>query len=711
MRRVAFLVFALLIFCAAPGWSQGYERKVEVSWDFTTATDPLGWTTDYPSINLHLSNGALIFPAREVEPTLFGPSISVSVAPLQVMEVVMSSETTGRIRLVWADEFEGWHGDELTILGDGSFHHYYVPINTSSATTICRLAMDVLSAGTTVAIKSIALVTLVPSAGPPVSPLWQFDTDGDFKGWIPYGYSGVVDMAVSGGRLRIKTYANTTLLSPPAAISTQMEWFSLFGKVEETTLESPFILFNLVNTADNAASPKVCVYLIPDGADHVYNRNFGEGRWDWPTASAVSITLSENTTFAIERMQTSDAPQGRADVFVDALAPTTSLVRAGTPFQISCRVSDRGAGPVEQLSVQLTLPDDGSIRVISSPTVPATVQNGYPQVLAWTLVSSRAGNSPISVTAAAPAGGTSTASANILVNPSITPTKASYVPRPIPVSSKYDVGVYYMPSFALDSHWDSIRNFPDRRPVLGYYAEGAPQVIDWQIKWAVEHGIKFFALDWAWGVGGKITDAFFRAYFGSKYRSYMQFCINAGFDIRSLDEFLLVVKTWIEKYFTQPEYYKINGMPAVIIYDPWSLDTGLGGSSRQALNAARQLAADAGLGGIYFIGGISDPTLTDYGYDALSDYTLGGEGTSSPDESPYSLWVSGDSNLLGLCHCRQPYPLSDSDPGLDPRPGRTYAETLRMLTRTGSTASLFQEMLEAAKSRVDSGKTPPIVLV
>ena len=96
IHRVAFLVFALLIFCATPGWSQGYERRVEVSWDFSTATTAPGWITDYPSINLRLSNGALIFPAREVEPTLFSPSISVSVAPLQVMEVVMSSETTGR---------------------------------------------------------------------------------------------------------------------------------------------------------------------------------------------------------------------------------------------------------------------------------------------------------------------------------------------------------------------------------------------------------------------------------------------------------------------------------------------------------------------------------------------------------------------------------------------------------------------------------------
>jgi len=52
IHRVGFLVVAFLIFCAAPGWSQGYERKVELSWDFTTATTTLGWTTNGPSSSL-----------------------------------------------------------------------------------------------------------------------------------------------------------------------------------------------------------------------------------------------------------------------------------------------------------------------------------------------------------------------------------------------------------------------------------------------------------------------------------------------------------------------------------------------------------------------------------------------------------------------------------------------------------------------------------
>ena len=67
IHRVALLAFALLILCAATGWSQGYERRVEMSWDFTTATTTLGWYPDNgPLSNFGISNGALIFLDAEV---------------------------------------------------------------------------------------------------------------------------------------------------------------------------------------------------------------------------------------------------------------------------------------------------------------------------------------------------------------------------------------------------------------------------------------------------------------------------------------------------------------------------------------------------------------------------------------------------------------------------------------------------------------------
>ncbi len=722
IHQVAFLTVALLTIGAAPGWSQGYERKVEASWDFTAATTPLGWYPDNgPLRNFGIHNGALIFPTTEVAGVLFGPEISVPAAPLQLVEIEMSSATAAIGHFLWSYDpwacaacpptQTSWTGPPpFTIPGDGAFHHYYLPIDTSSAKTIYQLRLGLFRPGGTLAIRSITLVTLVPSADPPVSPLWQFDKDGDSKGWVPY--SGVFDMTVSEGRLRIKTYTDTTLLAPPAQVDYQTEWFSHFGSVT-STLESPWLIFNYVTDATSSAGTRYCVELIPDGRNHMYNQNVGGGGW-WGTPSSMSITLSENTTVAIERIQISDVPQGVADVFVDALGSATSLVRAGTPFQLSCRVSDRGAETVEQLSVKLNLPADGSVRVVSSPSVPKTVQNGHPQTLTWTLVSSKTGTVPISVTAAAPAGGTSTASADILVKAAIKPTTASYVPPPIPVSSNYDVGAYYFPGWSLDSHWDPIRNYPDHRPVLGYYAEGTPQVIDWQIKWAVEHGIKFFVVDTSWDSQGEwMAKRFFEAYFASRYRSSIQFSFLYGNSVASMstDEFLKVVQTWIDEYFTQPEYYKINGMPAVFVYDPWQLDSSLGGHTNRALSAARQLAANAGLGGIYFIASGSDPRWADYGYDALSDYNLGGAGASSQDESPYGQAVSGIQDTWDsvIDASRIPY-LIPTTPGLDIRPWRTFEDPW-MMVRTGSTAGLFQQMLQAAKDRIDSGKTLPVVLV
>jgi hypothetical protein len=206
IHRVALSVFALLVFCPA----QGNERRVDLSWDFTTATTPLGWYPYEPSSGFGLSNGALIFQATEQTWVLKSPSISVHAAPLQVIEIEMSSETTGRTWFGWCYDDGAWGGSELDMMGDGSFHDYYLPMDSSSATTIYQLAV-VPPAGSTIAIRYVALVTPVPSAAPPVPPLWQFDADGDTNAWVPY--SDVLDMTVTGDRLRLHalTYATAPI--------------------------------------------------------------------------------------------------------------------------------------------------------------------------------------------------------------------------------------------------------------------------------------------------------------------------------------------------------------------------------------------------------------------------------------------------------------------------------------------------------------------
>lgn len=735
--------FALLAFCSVAVScvcsAQGYRQDVIQSWNFATASTTLGWAPVVPLTNFGTQNGSLTFTATQQTYTICSGPFSFSTAPMQLVQIVMSSNTAGASKVFWAPQaaeqcsgFQGGDENDFTMVGDGAFHHYYLPINTSSASSIFQLRLDV-PPGATVSIQSIALVNLVAPSGPGVNPSWTFSADGDSLGWIPY--QGVVDMSVSGGSLRLASYANSTILAPVAQVTNQLEWFSLMGAVTQTTLQTPWIQFQFASSGNSGSTTSVYFPVIPDYAQHVYNTNVGGASGWYSTVSQLSIMVPETTTLAISQIQVTSAPQGQPDLALDACGPATPLIRAAAPFQISCRVSNRGAQPIQGVSATLSLPSDGSVSVVSSPSFPQSLANGYPQILTWSLLAQQPETIQISVSADSANGGSAQAATTMMVNPPVTPQSSPYVPPPVPVYSDYDVGIYYFPGWNLDSHWDPIRNFPERMPALGYYAEGAPQVLDWQIKWAVEHGVSFFAVDWSWyGQGmpttelGEQPNPFLQAYFASTYHDYIKYCIayagnSPTTNAESISDLLTITQAWINEYFSEPGYYMINGAPVVFVLDPGGLDSNLGGSAKQGLEAARQLAKAQGYNGIYFIAATNDvgfaseinetqlAQLFADGYDALSGYGSDRAGTDDPDESPYTLAVSGIGSLWDayISASTAPY-LIPTSPGFDLRPWATFDAPFS-LVRTGSTAALFQQMLQSAKTRMDSGKSPPILLV
>ncbi len=95
------------------------------------------------------------------------------------------------------------------------------------------------------------------------------------------------------------------------------------------------------------------------------------------------------------------------------------------------------------------------------------------------------------------------------------------IPAPRPISTApYQVGAYYFPGWPTLDKWKVLDAFPERTPLLGYYREGDPSVMDWQIKWAVEHGISFFAFDWYWDRGRRqLEHALHDGYFRARFRS------------------------------------------------------------------------------------------------------------------------------------------------------------------------------------------------
>ena len=75
-------------------------------------------------------------------------------------------------------------------------------------------------------------------------------------------------------------------------------------------------------------------------------------------------------------------------------------------------------------------------------------------------------------------------------------TPVDYVPPPQPVSTgDYLVGAFRCPLWSEETRggmaWSPIFDYPERKPVLGWYDEADPEVVDWEVKYALEHGISF----------------------------------------------------------------------------------------------------------------------------------------------------------------------------------------------------------------------------
>lgn len=188
------------------------------------------------------------------------------------------------------------------------------------------------------------------------------------------------------------------------------------------------------------------------------------------------------------------------------------------------------------------------------------------------------------------------------------------------MKQKYDVAAYIWPAYTGDEprtrmfwqegmgEWQSVKNavpkfeghdWP-RKPLWGYVNEADPAVMEMEINEAVRHGVNVFIYDWYWYdsrpfLENCLNDGFLKA----KNREQMQFYLMwANHDANNLwnidlsddygdvvnwqggvgwDNFRRVVDRVITRYFTQPNYYKIDGCPVFCLYDLFTFIEGLGG--------------------------------------------------------------------------------------------------------------------------------------
>ena len=213
------------------------------------------------------------------------------------------------------------------------------------------------------------------------------------------------------------------------------------------------------------------------------------------------------------------------------------------------------------------------------------------------------------------------------------------------VISDYKIGVYYFPGWkktvGVSSPWESIKPFYDREPFLGWYKEGDIEVARQQLGWMKEFGINFVVYDWYWTPNkGVRADHAINAY-RKIDNPGVQFSIllaNHSSEPSSLNDFDNMVQYWINNYFSDKSYLRINDKPVVYVFSPSSLENNankFGSDTKTLLKYAREKSIKYGYKGIYFVAcsqAISyriNDLFPSYGYDSISayNYHLGLSGT------------------------------------------------------------------------------------
>jgi hypothetical protein len=613
--------------------------QVLIEWRFDEAGDLRGWVPGGHLADVAVREGALGGRATDWDPILLGPVFEIPARPTQWIEIRMRASQDGRAELFWTETLEGPFGgfsqgktESFAVAAGDEFLDYRIAPFWHAAGKVVRLRFDPPS----VERFEIASIRILDSPQPvSQAKSWDFREGG--HGWT--AWPSADQPAVDTGGLRMKTGVRESwLVSPPLEIPADDLSFLAIRMAVDAGQQGRVFCVNAKQTGrDTIEFPltgrRPDAYLQPgygiactmagprcDAGRRTERRGGGRcadridrrvGRADRSARVAGGILrqhlgrATRRATFRGNRAVKEQRRTGRRRTDRDAQ-------RAG-----GCR----GAGR----------------RFAASAHCEAGAINSRIDPLASACAAARPDPAEIVGSSGRDSGGQHAFAhrGNGFGRGHRTARGAAtdYVPEPQPVRSDIDVGVYYFPGWHSWSRWQPIFGFPGRKPVLGWYDEANPECADWQIKWAVEHGVRFFMVDWYWDRGNRHLEHWLhQAYAKARYRSHLQWAImwanhNAP-GSHSKEDWRRVTQYWIDHYFPMEEYYRIDGRPAVFIWAPANIRNDVGGNqpATDLYAMSQQMAREAGYKGIYFVAMSSHESaaqcaqLLREGYEAFTSY-------------------------------------------------------------------------------------------
>ncbi|MBC7287280.1 MAG: glycoside hydrolase family 99-like domain-containing protein, partial [Armatimonadetes bacterium] len=382
--------------------------------------------------------------------------------------------------------------------------------------------------------------------------------------------------------------------------------------------------------------------LVPDGHMHTYILEPWEHVGWSGRLLALGVVPSDagGATARIHHVRLSDAPTGEADVRLLNLYTDSVLPRAGRPEKIVVRLKNVG-GSAANLRLTLRPPAGVTLLAPATQTIRSLGHDEEKEVY-WPVKAARPLTGRFSAEVSGPRDmAPASLAARLTFQPSINLPKASYVPEPVPIDTgPYRIWTHYCPLWKQGTHrgWQAIEPYPERKPVLGWYNEGTPEVADWHIKMWVEHGISAVVYCWyrsningpvRQSLGHALHDGLLKA----RYLPLINFAImwenGCGRGVGSFEDLMdNVMPFWLDNYFTHPQYLKIDGKPVLYIWVPENVTRDLGGSDRvrAAFEAMREKCRQRGLPGLYIVGCVGSANrklleqMAAEGWDASSAY-------------------------------------------------------------------------------------------
>jgi len=676
---------------------------VLAEWTFDRPEAPPPWRANGHVQNLRIIDGALCCETSGSDPILeLSAALDLKASPRQAIEMRLQADREGAAEVFWSGTTQGRYGgfseDKRTPfeVAAGGWRTYRLLPGWHSEGRIVRLRLD-LFGGARFRIDFIRIVEL-PAAEPPPQP--QFDFSRGPEGWLPVG-----DLRAAAGNAGVDLSAadrEALWLSPPLDVN---------------ALDRSCVVLRLAAERDGVA--EVC--FLTDRSRGLHSLSFpvaGGGRErhynldmlaakEWRD-KVIALGFKPGGRMRLRSLGVALEPQGPPQLKIAALAPTEALPRAGRPFGLAALVANTGAGLAGPLRATLETPP--GLEILSEPSPAegkASLSHGDETALRWTLRATAPLSGRVTAQIAAPGADAAQAQATVRVSPR--PAAGSgAMPEPQPARGPWEVGVYYFPGWNTASRWHPIQRFPERTPALGWYREGDPEVADWHIKWAVEHGITYFAYDWYWSKGARqLEHGLHDGYFRARHRHLLKFCLlwanHNPPGTHSLADCREVARYWIEHYFRRPEYYRVGGRPLVILFSPYNLTTDLSPAGvRQGFEAMREECRKAGVPEVFLaacVGGAHN--LAAEGYDAITAYNWPNLGVvSTARRAPYSTLIDGYLRQWERLRDLSPLPLLlPVNGGWDSRPWHGDSA----LVRFDRTPELFRRHLEDARRLLETG--------